>query len=1287
MQRHQFTMDAELAPPPLQYGKRLLPTLIDDIAREDPYRTFAMLSRSTSVESGYYDITFHRFSTAINRCAWWIETRIGRSVTFNTLAYLGPLDLLYHIAFLPSHRNSLEAHVSLLDAVNCQVLLVSENEPLVVTRILHQRPTKQFRIPSLEYFLQDVEVTTYDYDKTFEEARLSPFVVLQTSGSTGIPKPIVVNHGTLASMDAYHLISYLDGDAVIGPSLKGSKMLMAFPLYHMASFTLLLGYAAYYQVIGVLPPAVEPITEHLVDSILAQADVQGTALPPSLLVDLCHEESYLVKLARLHYVFYAGGSLPVGAGDKLSSITKLATLVGSTEVGYPPMKNIESTDWQYVCYSPFDGHVFRPLADDGLYEHFLVRRDYLNLFQGIFSTYPTQDEFPTQDVYRKHPTKPGLWRFAGRMDDVIVFSNAEKFYPGDFEDTISSHPAVRTTVMGGHGEFQPCLLIEPMQAVDGSDGNGALLDEIWPKIQEANKTIPTHARVVKDFILFTRPEKPVERAGKGTVQRTATLRLYLEEIASLYKAPEMPKLDPHQILQSELQQASTLHEVLYSLVSKSVEYDGRIVDDTDFFDLGLDSLQTLALSKKINAYLMQADSAAPTVTPNTIYAHSSIGRLASALEFTSDPLLQRSDRQRMQQIFDQCSSFLPQPRQTPTSTHKKRAVVLLTASTGSLGSYVLDALIQNRGIEKVYCLNRSKGTEARQTRSSETRGLSSDWQSVRFLPCDLGHQRFGLDNATYDELSKEVTHVVHNAWDVNFMRSLDSYVNLHINGVCRITEFCAYSAHSAHLVFISSESAVLGGTETVVKEEVVQDWSCAQGTGYAKAKLIAERLIDRASRNCHLKSSIVRIGQIAGPTSGRGVWNTQEWYPSMMASSVSMQKLPNELPVKDAVDWVPVDTVGKILVELLVESDNEPRSSNERQTTKSGDVFSPVRPNKMANAAPASSETPRPEAAPLHPTTAPDFTAETAEAGASSNCLPERVDAFEEYLRNQEVNQKPPLQTSTHKNEPNSTKPTAVFHIRNPHPRQWSSLIPIIQSACSSPLEVVPLPTWLVELEARIEAGGLKAEIPAQSLLEFVRGAQNESGGYLDITKASEKSRFTSGNRLSIFQVIGTLSQVANLIMSLTAKKERAVTGIQEIIGYTFNDPALVWEAVSAAGSFTSGGNRHFADGNKRLAVLGDTVLQLALAEHWYDGTGARAKKASGVFDDIRQQVGSNVNLSIVGRTANIDGFVNLSGAQRTIAPATMAVTVEAILGAVYLDSQGIAAVKAVMEKLGLTPA
>ena len=60
---------------------------------------------------------------------------------------------------------------------------------------------------------------------------------------------------------------------------------------------------------------------------------------------------------------------------------------------------------------------------------------------------------------------------------------------------------------------------------------------------------------------------------------------------------------------------------------------------------------------------------------------------------------------------------------------------------------------------------------------------------------------------------------------------------------------------------------------------------------------------------------------------------------------------------------------------------------------------------------------------------------------------------------------------------------------------------------------------------------------------------------------------------------------------------------VQDIIGYRFGDQLILWEAMQAAGSnVRSTGNRQFPDGNKRLAVIGDTVLQLVLAERWYSG-------------------------------------------------------------------------------------
>ena len=83
--------------------------------------------------------------------------------------------------------------------------------------------------------------------------------------------------------------------------------------------------------------------------------------------------------------------------------------------------------------------------------------------------------------------------------------------------------------------------------------------------------------------------------------------------------------------------------------------------------------------------------------------------------------------------------------------------------------------------------------------------------------------------------------------------------------------------------------------------------------------------------------------------------------------------------------------------------------------------------------------------------------------------------------------------------------------------------------------------------------------------------------------------------------------------------KAPTVRKLQSKIGYTFKNPQYLWEAVQAPGSVlhpdevpSSGTDRHsaglpkFPDGNKRLALLGDTILKLALLEDWYKGQESR---------------------------------------------------------------------------------
>lgn len=61
------------------------------------------------------------------------------------------------------------------------------------------------------------------------------------------------------------------------------------------------------------------------------------------------------------------------------------------------------------------------------------------------------------------------------------------------------------------------------------------------------------------------------------------------------------------------------------------------------------------------------------------------------------------------------------------------------------------------------------------------------------------------------------------------------------------------------------------------------------------------------------------------------------------------------------------------------------------------------------------------------------------------------------------------------------------------------------------------------------------------------------------------------------------------------------VEAVEAIIGYHFEDPPILWEALQAAGSgVQSAGTRRFAEGNKRLAVLGDAILGVALMDDWY---------------------------------------------------------------------------------------
>ena len=83
---------------PENAGERLMTAIIDDVSKSDPQRCFMSIPRSSDLKDGLRDISYAVIARAIDRCAWWMESLLGRGVDFPTIAtYLNPMDFRHVI--------------------------------------------------------------------------------------------------------------------------------------------------------------------------------------------------------------------------------------------------------------------------------------------------------------------------------------------------------------------------------------------------------------------------------------------------------------------------------------------------------------------------------------------------------------------------------------------------------------------------------------------------------------------------------------------------------------------------------------------------------------------------------------------------------------------------------------------------------------------------------------------------------------------------------------------------------------------------------------------------------------------------------------------------------------------------------------------------------------------------------------------------------------------------------------------------------------------------------------
>ncbi|KAG1738262.1 putative aminoadipate reductase [Suillus lakei] len=955
--------------PPLD-GSLLFPDIIDFHMQRNgslPIYIFpdSQTGALTSISYREFGRATHRIAHTLRPSRTGVEGEVIAIVAHtDTLLYttlIAGLMMAGMVPFPMSPRNPPQAIVDFLLRTSCRrIVSITPNHAALLDDVRHLLGNSGTGLTIIE-----IPPISEVYPHLGNESLIHPFapypkrstitritetvLYMHSSGSTGFPKPIAQNHRSqLSWMNAPLLWQYRNY-----PSVRlGVMALPPFHIFGVAAqlYAMLIGVTAtLYAPTSVgdrrtLPTI--PTSDNMIECI-SQTGTNIVLCVPYHLEQWADSEEALKALRKIGYVVYGGGPLSEKKGDFLTTAgIPLAQLYGATECGpvsiLPPRDSVVNGNpyWQWVEFSDTVNIRWAP-HDLDLFECQVLRSDKL---QPSIENLPDVQGYATNDLFVRHPTQKQLWKIVSRADDVIVLSSGEKTVPSQMETIIGCCPYVNGAVMFGRERNQVGVLIEPTVDhfidVDNEEQVAQFRNRVWLYVEDANASVPNYSRIFKEMILVARRDKPVSLTMKGTIQRKAALQAYEQEINALYDVVGLS----HEVGDNTLPSQWTESELASWLLSQATNVRTDLNPNVDLFAQGFDSLSATYLRNRLISALRRSSepgmqSISSLITQNIIFENPTINSLAwkvAALMKCVDGLSESVHGSHIQAINAMIEKYSAQFLRLDSGSMERPAkrarldggrVVLLTGSTGTLGSYMLADLLGRPEVSTVYVLNRfsaAPGTYSslRQLKAFEERGLNTrlltSSRKILYLEGDISQDKLGLAAPTYERLKYSVTMIIHNAWRVDFNLALSSF-EPNVRGTRMLLDLALASPHAASLrfIFVSSIASALGWdpSQGPVPEEFLGDPSMAIGSGYGESKHVAEQIITRSG----LLATSLRVGQIAGgPT---GAWATTDWVPILVKSSLALGSL---LDLPGVVSWTPADRVATAALDVALSETHVP---------------------------------------------------------------------------------------------------------------------------------------------------------------------------------------------------------------------------------------------------------------------------------------------------------------------------------------------------------------------------
>ncbi|TGJ82343.1 hypothetical protein E0Z10_g6410 [Xylaria hypoxylon] len=355
-----------------------------------------------------------------------------------------------------------------------------------------------------------------------------------------------------------------------------------------------------------------------------------------------------------------------------------------------------------------------------------------------------------------------------------------------------------------------------------------------------------------------------------------------------------------------------------------------IQPSSDFFAVGGSSILMIKLKSLLQAHF------GVTVPMPDLFRSSTLSTMSTLISSSVNTKLDGADTQTTkaflraggaQQVMDwdlEIASMidgLPQSRSNLLISHKgpaddtKGLMIVLTGATGFIGKHLLWHLVQHPRVAQVHCI------AIRPNNDGGPRRLPLQHEKIFEYTGDLSDINLGLSGTDFASLVEHADAIIHNGADVSLLKTYSSLRRTNVMSTRRLCEMAIPRQVPVHYVSTASVAKVIDNT---AENPLLEIAAVPVGTdllnsvdGYAASKWVSETLLEKIAADKGLPSYVHRLAHVVGEDASE-----LDVVGMLTKYSLILRALPRieQEFVNGVWDFVAVRDVASDIVAMIVDS-------------------------------------------------------------------------------------------------------------------------------------------------------------------------------------------------------------------------------------------------------------------------------------------------------------------------------------------------------------------------------